>query len=700
MNREETKNLIISLLNSDKAPLTREEIANLVGIYNLNIINEILSELQNDGKLVISKKKKVMLPSAMGLVPCIISRRCLNFSFASQINGGEDIYIENIDCKNALPGDTVFLHNVVMEEKGLAGQVERVLKRTSRAVTGIVIYEYGRCCFLPDMNYNYSVFVEKGFELRTKNLDKVQAILFFDSNDRLNAKIVKVYGTSESARICSDSIIDKLGIPTEFSGKAIKEAKEIEKTGVQPEDYEGRLDLRNLPILTIDGADAKDLDDAVSVSKNGSGWILGVHIADVSHYVVSGSALDEDARTRGTSVYFADRVIPMLPKEISNGVCSLNAHEDKLTFSAMLNIDEKGNLKDYNFCKSVINSKVRGVYSEVNEIFDGTATQELKNKYKPVINTLKEGRILANLLKEKAKKRGDLDIQSGELKFILDEKGVCIGVSPRESGEAQELIEQFMIMANQAAALYAKSASIPFIYRVHEQPNLEKLDELSELVAKIGMNNRRLIEGVRPNDFAELLKNAEDTPFYTILSRQVLRTMAKAKYSPNPIGHFGLSLKDYCHFTSPIRRYPDTSIHRILTDLISDVPIDMIQKKYSEFVISASNSSTECEIRAMRGERDTEKCYAAEYMRSFIGEEYEGIITGASNKGVFVTIDCGIEGFVNLISYENYSFQFDGWIGHIDKYSGKKFFIGDKVKIKVIGASVAMGTVDFDLVGI
>ena len=698
MNKEEIKNLILSLLDSDEAPFTKEELSKSIGIYNLNDLNDILSEMQINGQLVITRKKKIMLPISVGLIPCVISRRCLNYSFASQINGGEDIYIDNEDCKDALPGDTVFLHNIKQDEKGYYGQVERILKRLKHTVTGIFIREMGKCCVKPDMNYNYSIFVEKGFELNAKQFDKVQAILSFDKKDRLNAKIIKVYGVSDSAKVCADSIIDKLGIPTGFSAKAIKEAKEIAQRGVKKEDYEGRLDLRNIPVFTIDGEDAKDLDDAVSISKNGDGWILGVHIADVSHYVKDGMALDEDAMVRGTSVYFADRVIPMLPKEISNGVCSLNANEDKLTFSAMLNIDEKGNLRDYNFCKSVINSKVRGVYSEVNEIFAGTASQELKNKYSPIMTSLKESRSLANLLKEKSKKRGDLDIQSSELRFILDEKGVCIGVSPRESGEAQELIEQFMIMANQAAALYAKSASIPFIYRIHEKPNLEKLGNLSDLVARMGFNNRRLVEGVRPNDFAELLRNAQDTPYYTIISRQVLRTMAKAKYSPNPIGHFGLSLDDYCHFTSPIRRYPDTSIHRILTDLISGVPIDKIQRKYSEFVINSSNSSTECEIRAMKGERDTEKCYSAEYIRNYIGEEYDGIITGASNKGIFVTIDCGIEGFVNLTSYENCLFQFDGLTGHTDKYSGKKYFIGDKVRIKVIGASVAMGTVDFDLV--
>lgn len=698
MNREEIKNLILSLLDSDDAPFTREELLNKVNMTDINDINEIIIELQNEAKLVITRKKKIMLPSSMGLVPCKIVRRCLGFSFARPLNGGEDIYVDNADCKDALPNDIVFLHNIRLDFKGYYGQVERVVTKAKRVVTGIVSRENGKCAVIPDEGYNYGIFVERGAELKSKQYDKVQASLIFDNKDRLTARIIKVYGESESAKICADAVIDNLGIPVGFSVNALKEAKAIAKRGVKPEDYTDRLDLRNMPIFTIDGADAKDLDDAVSVAKNGDGWILGVHIADVSHYIKEGTALDSDARTRGTSVYFADRVIPMLPKEISNGVCSLNANEDKLTFSAMLNIDKNGNLADYSFCKSVINSKVRGVYSEVNEIFDGTASQEIKNKYKSVMSSLKEGRILADLLKEKAFRRGDLDIETTELKFVLDEDGVCIDVAPRDRGEAQEMIEQFMIMANQAAALYAKSATIPFVYRIHESPDINKLSELSELVAAVGLQNRRLREGVRPNDFAELLRNAKETPYYTIISKQVLRTMAKAKYSHIPMGHFGLSLEDYCHFTSPIRRYPDTSIHRILTDLISGVPVDKIQNKYNDFVVESSNKSTECEIRAMKGERDTEKCYAAEYIKNYIGEEYTGIVTGATNKGIFVTLENGIEGFVNLTAYEGCHFMYNGLTGHTDQYSGEKYFIGDKVNIKVTGASVAMGTIDFDLI--
>ena len=460
------------------------------------------------------------------------------------------------------------------------------------------------------------------------------------------------------------------------------------KTGGETYTYSYKL---------ADGADAKDLDDAISVKKLESGWELGVHIADVSHYVTNGSRLDEEARQRGTSVYFADRVIPMLPVELSNGCCSLNAGTRKLTFSCIMKLNEKAELIDYRFEKSIIESKVRGVYSEVNAIIDGTADEQLKEKYSPVYDEIIEAQKLAEILKAKAKRRGELGIETTELRFVLDEQGVCIGVSERERGQAEELIEQFMIMANGAAAVYAKSVGIPFVYRVHEAPDEDKLSALSELAAACGFQTRRIKEGVRQTDLAALIEKAKDTKYAGLISAQVLRTMAKARYDPRPLGHFGLSLEDYCHFTSPIRRYPDTSIHRILSDLVSGVPIDKIKKRYEEFAAESSKLSSDYEIRAVRAERDTEKCYAAEYMRAHLGEVYDGVVSGVTNKGIFVMIPNGIEGFVDLLSIDSAQFIFDGKTTTTDSRSGVSYCIGDEVKIEVAAASVAMGTIDFVL---
>ena len=464
-------------------------------------------------------------------------------------------------------------------------------------------------------------------------------LIEYDQKERLiKARVIHIYGRADSAKICSDAIIDANGIPSKFSVPVKHEAALKAAEPITDEEIAKRLDLRDEPIFTIDGADAKDLDDAISVKKLEKGWELGVHIADVSHYVTAGSKLDESAMDRGTSVYFADRVIPMLPVEISNGCCSLNAGTKKLTFSAILTLDEKAELVDYRFEKSVIDSKVRGVYSEVNAILDGTADDELKEKYKAVYDEIFTAKELADILKAKAKQRGELEIESSELRFVLDENGVCTGVSERERGEAEELIEQFMISANRAAALYAKSAGIPFVYRVHEAPEEDRLETLAELAAACGFQTRRLKSGVHQTDLAELISKAKETKYSRLISTQVLRTMSKARYSSQPLGHFGLSLADYCHFTSPIRRYPDTSIHRILTDLVSGVPVDEIERKYSDFARESAKLSSDRELRAVRAEREAEKCYAAEYMTSHIGEKHDGIISGVTPKGIFVCI--------------------------------------------------------------
>ncbi len=521
----------------------------------------------------------------------------------------------------------------------------------------------------------------------------------YDQHERkLYCRVLSIYGKANSAKICADAIIDRYGIPSEFSKGLRAEAKRVSEEPITAEEIAKRRDLRDEAILTIDSADAKDLDDAISVKKTENGWTLGVHIADVSHYVREGSELDKEAFERGTSVYFADRVIPMLPEELSNGCCSLNSGTDKLTFSAIMNIDQKGNLCDFEFCKSIINSKVRGVYSEVNEILAGTADDELIKKYSPVEQTLKDGEELFAVLKQNAKERGELEIETTELKFVLNEAGVCIDVSTRTRGKSEEMIEQFMIMANQAAGKLAKEKNIPFVYRIHAKPEAERIAALADLAQACGFRVNKIKPGLTQRDLAELLSAAKDTRYEKLMSMQVLRTMAKAQYDDRPIGHFGLSLADYCHFTSPIRRYPDTSIHRILSALVGGMSIEEIKRKYEDFAEESAKQSSEREVRAVNGERDTEKCYAAEYMTAHIGECYDGVVEGVTAKGIFVSIPCGIEGFVNLSRLENAFFEYNGTTTTIDKRSGISYSIGDSVRIKVTAATVALGTIDYELV--
>ncbi len=699
MDQQENK-MILEALRQQSEPVSRNELMILSGVLESNAFNNALSYLESKGEIVVLNRRKIALPEQAGYAAATIVRQGRGFSFASPADAKiEDIFIHEKCTKGALPGDFVMLRNITESDRGLSGEVDHIIERGSRIVTGVVEREkgkFGKAYVLPDSGYAVHIRIVQGGELKSKNGDKVKAAVAFDRKEkRVYARVIKIYGEAESAKVCSDAIIDANGIPTKFTVAVKHEAALRAAEPITDEEIAARLDLRDEPIFTIDGADAKDLDDAISVKKLENGWELGVHIADVSHYVTEGSRLDEAAMDRGTSVYFSDRVIPMLPVEISNGCCSLNADTKKLTFSAILTLDQRAELMDYRFEKSVIVSKVRGVYSEVNEILSGTADEAIKQKYAPVTDSLFAARELADLLKQKAKQRGELEIETSELRFVLDENGECIDVSQRERGEAEELIEQFMIMANRAAALYAKSAGIPFVYRVHEPPEPERLETLATLAAACGFPVRRLKEGVHQTDLAALISEAKETRYARLISTQVLRSMAKAKYDARPLGHFGLSLADYCHFTSPIRRYPDTSVHRILSALVSGMPVDEIAKKYGEFASLSASMSSERELRAMRAEREAEKCYAAEYMKSHIGEEYEGIVSGITPKGLFVVIPNGIEGFVSLVDDEKAFYEYDGITTTRDRKSGMSYSIGDSLRIIVSNASVALGTVDF-----
>lgn len=698
----EVNEMVLSALRKQSEPILRRDLQIISEVLETEEFNNALSYLERRGEIIIDRKK-VSLPQLAGYMPATILRCAKGFAFAAPEDPEmSDIYIHESDLRGAVPGDRVMLKNIKNGNKGLFGSVDKILEKGSRIISGTVVRSHnkaGKSFLMPDSGFTYQIGIVRGGELKARSGDKVRAAIAYDQKEKkITARVIKVYGSGNSAKICADAIIDSYGIPNKFPVPVKHEAAMKAAWRITEEELEKRLDLTDELIFTIDGADAKDLDDAVSVKKLENGWELGVHIADVSHYVTKGSRLDEEAMKRGTSVYFADRVIPMLPEELSNGCCSLNAGTKKLTFSCIMRLDEKASLIDYRFEKSVIESKVRGVYSEINQLFEGTADEEIKEKYAPVYESLIAARQLSDILGEKARRRGELGIESNELRFVLDSKGVCVGVSRREQGISEEMIEQFMIMANQSAALYAKSCCIPFVYRVHEEPEAERLASLSELAAACGFQTRRIKEGVRPTDLSELIEKAKETKYSALISNQVLRTMAKARYDSRPLGHFGLSLEDYCHFTSPIRRYPDTSIHRILTELVSGVPVDKIKQKYSEFAVESAKLSSEYEIRAVRAERDTEKCYAAEYMRSHIGEEYSGVVSGVTNKGIFVMISNGIEGFVDLTAIEDAYFEFDGKTTTTDSRSGKSFSIGDEVRISVLSAIVATGTIDFQLI--
>lgn len=663
--------------------------------------SETARKLEKEGLLIITKKGNLLSLKAGCLLRAKIISQSPRFSFARPCDGGEDIFISSSFLGAAMLGDLVLLKNVSESPKGLSGEVDRIVKPGSHEFAGTVVADAFRHRGLElktDASFRYSLPIEtsKRKGLRVKEGQKIFARVQPGKNGRLIAIPLKIYGNAFSAKICADAIIDENGITVPFSGETLNEAANIKQKGIPSDDLKGRLDLRDWDIFTIDGEDSKDLDDAISVEKTEIGWKLGVHIADVSHYVRQGTALDQDAYQRGTSVYFADRVIPMLPEDISNGICSLNANEDKLAFSAILTLDGKGRLQGYEFHKTVICSKIRGVYSEINRIFSGKADDSLLKKYRPVMPSLLHARELAQCLKQLSEQRGTVDLESRESRFFLDEEGVCVDIHPRVSGEAEGLIEQMMIVANEAAALYARSSGIPFVYRVHESPAPDRIHNLAELAGLLGFSVRKLTPEVRTADLAALMEKAKQTKYATIISHQMLRTMAKARYDSHPIGHFGLALSDYCHFTSPIRRYPDLAIHRILSELTNGASPSSLQKKYSQFVQDASRQSSECEVRAQTAERSAEDCYMAEYMSKHIGEIYDGIVSGVTEWGIYVELANSAEGFISASQLPK-EYMYDGkisWSGS----KGKKITIGDPLTIQVASTNIASGQVDFILI--
>lgn len=619
------------------------------------------------------------------------------FGFARPENGGDDIFIPGRFLKGAFIGDKILIGGIEKDEKGYSGKIYRIIEKSKVTTTGTINQtDYGMEV-IPDNAIRYNPSISAGDLMGAKMGDKVLVKLVQDyRGDWTMAKVLRVFGTGDIARVCADAIIEQHGIPMMFSEEVLAEAEKIASQEITEKEISKRLDLREEAIFTIDGADAKDLDDAISVKKLENGYELGVHIADVAHYIRPKTLVDEEALNRGTSVYFADRVIPMLPECISNGVCSLNSGTDKLAFSAIMTLDESGSLKKYKFKKTIINSKVRGVYSEVNEILSGTASKELLEKYAPVMDSLLLANELADKLKIKSKARGTMEIESGESKFVLDENGICIDVVPRSQGISEGLIEQLMVTANNAAARFSVDNKIPFLYRVHENPEPQRIRDLRELLQALGIPCAPLLkEKPSPKDFADILDSVRGESAEILVSQRLLRTMEKAKYSVEPLGHFGLGLKDYSHFTSPIRRYPDTTIHRILTAMCEGESTGDIVKKYSAFADNSANQSSACEVRAVTAERDAEDCYMAEYIRAHIGEEYTGVVSGVTRNGVFVRLKNNVEGFVGTDKFTNNKFVFDGIVTQKCVNTGRTLTIGTELDIIVASAHVATGKIDF-----
>lgn len=632
---------------------------------------------------------------------CKVVKLGKNFAFVMLEDGTSDIFIPGRFTKGAMPGDDVlvekFEHPRV--EGSDEGAILAILTEKNDLV-GTVRRVEGRLRFVPDDCPAITMPLARDCEGGAKDGDKV-AVEILNRGSRQEDHRVGVamrFGSSDEAKRCAKALLYAKDIHTRFPDKVRDEAKKFEGAEVSEKDCEGRMDLRALPIFTIDSAETKDIDDAISLTRTSDGGFeLGVHIADVSNYVKPGTELDNEAFSRATSVYYADQVVPMLPKALSNGICSLNENELRLAFSCLMRLDKEGNLTDYRFVKSIIRSRVKGVYSEINALLAGTADAEIKAKYADVIDQLPAMKELYGHRARLRRERGCMDIESGEVKLILDENGRCIDVKKRTSGESESMIEEFMLLANQCAAHFARVKQIPFVYRVHEEPNAEKLERLHALLQACGINDHFAKDVPTPKELSAILEGVRGTPYEQIVNTGMLRCMSKALYEEKPKGHYGLVLKDYAHFTSPIRRYPDLAIHRIMTDLLKGTEKETMILRYTDFAERASKQSSEREVIAMQIERKAEDCYKAEYARRHLGECYEGTISGVTQRGLFIELDNGVEGFVPASSLTPSGTSLTEGVRLTDPASGKTWSLGDRMMITIVRADVNLGKIDFEV---
>lgn len=631
---------------------------------------------------------------------CKVVKLGKNFAFVMLEDGQSDVFIPGRFTRGAMPGDQVlvekFAHPRV--EGSDEGEILAILTEHNNLV-GTARRIDGRLKFVPDDCPAISMQLMRGSEGGAKDGDKV-AVEILQRGTRQEDHRVGVtmrFGSADEAKRCAKALLYAQDIRGRFPEEVREEAKKLEDAVVSEADTKGRLDLRSLPIFTIDSASTKDIDDAISLTRTPEGGFeLGVHIADVSHYVRPGTETDNEAFRRATSVYYADQVVPMLPKALSNGICSLNEGELRLAFSCLMRLDNNGELTDYRFVKSVIRSRVKGVYSEINALLAGSTDQELQAKYAEVSEQLPAMKELYGHRARLRRERGCMDIESGEVKLILDEEGRCIDVQKRTSGESEAMIEEFMLLANQCAAHFARVKQIPFVYRVHEEPNAEKLERLHALLTACGINDHFAKDVPAPKELSAILEGVRGTAYEQIINTGMLRCMSKAQYEAKPKGHYGLVLKDYAHFTSPIRRYPDLAIHRILTDLLSGTDKETMTLRYTDFAEQAAKQSSEREVIAMQIERKAEDCYKAEYARRHLGESYEGSISGVTQRGLFVEMDNGVEGFVPASSLTAAGTLLTEGVRLSDPVSGKNWNLGDRMMITIVRADVNLGKVDFE----
>lgn len=625
------------------------------------------------------------------------------FGFVEIEGQDEDIFIPESDTGTAMHQDKVriIIRDDKKEGKRQEGVVVKVLERGMPEIVGT--YQLNRDFgFVISDNPKFSkdIFIPRKEAAGIKNGDKVIAVItdYGSGNKNPEGKIKENLGNIRTPGTDILAIVKSFGIPSEFPEKVMKQAQRV-PDHVLDADRDGRLDLRHLQTVTIDGEDAKDLDDAISLTKEGDIYHLGVHIADVSNYVQYNSALDREALKRGTSVYLADRVVPMLPERLSNGICSLNQGEDRLALSCLMDINEKGKVVSHQIAETVINVDERMCYTDVKNILEDT-DEEVKKRYDALIPMFFMMKELSGILRNSRHHRGSIDFDFPESKIILNAAGKAIDVKPYEANVATKIIEDFMLMANETVAQEYCTEEIPFVYRTHDNPDPEKVESLLTLLHNQGVKIQKAKEEITPKEIQQIIESIEGLPNEAMISRLVLRSMKQAKYTTECSGHFGLAAKYYCHFTSPIRRYPDLQIHRIIKDnLRGRLMREGRTEHYAEILDEVARQSSVCERRADEAERESDKLKKAEYMSYHLGEEFEGIISGVTGWGLYVELPNTVEGLVHVNTLRDDYYVFDQESYELRGEMTKKVYkLGDKVRVRVADADKMLKTVDFELV--
>lgn len=664
-------------------------------------LREAVRRLEKEKK-IIDCGERVYHRDFLEMQTAAVSRLAGRFGFVKLADGTE-FFVPGRFFSSAIPGDSVLITPLVGRDRDNEAQIVKITKFGDQLFSGELCYdeEISPTGYYVsgDAAMKFPMAISKDRLNGAQIGDKVLCRLGKrgESHAEHRFDVLRCYGTAESASAGADAILDVNGISQSFPPEVQAEASEVGKKGVPAHEASKRMDLRDVAIFTIDGADTKDIDDAVSIKKLGKYYELSVHIADVSYYVKQSSLIEKEAFSRGTSIYFADRVIPMLPKELSNGVCSLNPDVDRLAFSCIMTINQNGNLESFDFKKTVIRSRVKGVYSEINAILANEASDEIKQKYSKVLSEIALMHELAEILIKNRASRGAPEIETTESKILLDENSHAIGIVPRTRGISECMIEEFMLLANESAATLAKEKELPFVYRVHEPPSEEKLEKLSRVLQALGLNSSNIKVGAPASVLSALLRDNKELKSYPVINTMVLRSMSKAKYFEEPLGHYGLVLENYAQFTSPIRRYPDLTIHRVLSEYANGTPAAKIQKMFKQYVVSSSRRSTETELAAMRLERLCDDCYMAEYMHDHIGEEYDAIISGLSQQGLFVKLENSVEGLLKISELPEGDYEFDDLIEYKENLSGKTYRIGDLIRVVCSAASASSGRIDFTL---